>query len=147
MGMEIDRNALKAAQATTITLLLLGFIFDNAWIVAVTALCQLLGAAGLSWAPFKLLYRYLYVPLRIVKPNRQPDHEAPHRFASLVGGIFNTAAALFLFFRIPAAGWILAWVVIILANLNFWLNFCAGCWMYYTFNRFGIPGFRYEKLS
>jgi hypothetical protein len=38
-------------------------------------------------------------------------------------------------------GWSLVWVVIALANLNFWVNFCLGCWVYYQLNRLGVPGF------
>jgi hypothetical protein len=37
--------------------------------------------------------------------------------------------------------------VVVLANLNFWLNFCAGCWMYYQFNRLGVPGFTQSPLQ
>ncbi|MBK9747971.1 MAG: DUF4395 family protein [Chloroflexi bacterium] len=40
----------------------------------------------------------------------------------------------------------LVWIVIVLANLNFWLNFCVGCLMYYQLNRFGVPGFKYAPI-
>ena len=37
---------------------------------------------------------------------------------------------------------VLVGIVVVLANLNFWLNFCLGCWMYYRLNRLGVPGFQ-----
>jgi ABC-type xylose transport system permease subunit len=39
------------------------------------------------------------------------------------------------------AGWVLAWVVIVLASLNLFLGFCAGCAVYYWLNRIRVPGF------
>jgi hypothetical protein len=89
----------------------------------------------------------------IVKPNVITDNPEPHRFAMLVGSIFNGVATVLLLVA-PAAStgtWVLAWVlvgiVIALANLNFWLNFCVGCWMYYQLNRLGIPGFKYAPIK
>lgn len=144
---QVDQTAVKAAQAITLILLLLGFVLDNPWLVAVAALCQLIGATGVRWAPFALVYSLLVRPLGILKPNVQPDHHAPHRFASLVGGVLDAAAAVLLFLGAPVAGWILAWIVIVLANLNVWAGFCMGCWMYYALSRLGLPGFRRRKIS
>ena len=65
----------------------------------------------------------------------------------LVGAIFNGVATLALLVNAPVLAWVLVAIVEVLANLNFWLNFCAGCWMYYQFNRLGIPGFTQSPLS
>ncbi|MCC6805526.1 MAG: DUF4395 family protein, partial [Anaerolineae bacterium] len=46
-----------------------------------------------------------------------------------------------------ALAWVLVWIVIALANLNFWVNFCAGCWVYYQLNRLGIPGFVHAPIT
>jgi hypothetical protein len=75
------------------------------------------------------------------------DNPEPHRFAMLVGAIFNGLGTLLILTGAAAAGWVLVWIVIALANLNFWLNFCAGCWMYYQANRLGIPGFTHAPLA
>ena len=144
---EVDQTAVKGAQASAFVLLLIGFVLNNPWLVAGTALSQLIGATGVSWAPFSLVYRFVYRPLGILRPNLQPDHHAPHRFASLVGGLFDAAGAALLFLGLPVAGWSLVWIVIVLANLNVWVNFCLGCWMYYTLNRVGMPGFHHRKLT
>ena len=143
----VDQNAVKAAQASTFILLIIAFVLGSPVLVAITAAAQLIGATGVSWAPFQLLYRLVYRPLGIVKPKPRPDHHAPHRFASLVGGLFDAVGAALLFLGVPVAGWVLAWVVVVLANLNVWASFCMGCWMYYTFNRIGVPGFRHARIT
>ena len=144
---KIDQNAIKSAQATTFVFLLIAFVLGIPWLVAATAIAQLLGSIEVRWAPFHLLYRFVYLPLGLLKPNLQPDHATPHRFASLVGGVFDAAAAALLFLSLPTAGWVLAWVVIVLANLNVWAGFCMGCWMYYTLNRLKVPGFRHARTA
>ncbi|MCL4254642.1 MAG: DUF4395 family protein [Anaerolineae bacterium] len=138
---KVDHAGLKVGQAVTIIALLVGFIL-NSWIfVAFVAISQFLGAINAPFAPYKLIYTQWLKPAGIIKPHVIPDHPQPHRFAMLVGSIFNGAGTIALLANMSALGWGLVWVVIILANLNFWLNFCAGCWMYYQFNRMGIKGF------
>jgi hypothetical protein len=138
---RVDQTGLKVGQASTIILLLLGFILNSWLLVAVVAIAQLLGALDAPYAPYRLLYTRLLKPSGIVKPNVIVDNPEPHRFAMLVGALFNTVATLALWLGAPALGWVLAWIVIALANLNFWLNFCVGCLMYYQLNRLGVPGF------
>ncbi len=146
----VDHSGLKVGQAATILLLVLAFIVQDTLgtlLVAFVALAQWLSGFDLPFAPYKLLYTKLIKPRGWVKPNPQPDHSAPHRFALIVGALFNTVATLALLSGAPALGWGLVWVVIILANLNFWLNFCLGCWMYYQLNKLGIPGFIYSPVQ
>lgn len=41
--------------------------------------------------------------------------------------------------HLPVVGWVLAWIVMVLAAINLFLGFCAGCFMYYQLERrFGI---------
>ncbi len=144
---QVDHTGLKTGMALTITLLLLAFVLNSTLLVAIVAICQFAGAFNLPFAPYKLVYQNLVKPAGIAKPNVIADNPEPHRFAMLVGAIFNTGAVLFLTVGVPVAAWILVWVVIALANLNFWLNFCAGCWMYYQFNRLGVPGFKVAPIQ
>ncbi len=140
---SVDHTGLKTGQALTIVLLLLAFIINGWGLVVLVALAQLLGALAVPFAPYRLVYQYIVKPIGIFKPNVIADNPEPHRFALLVGTLFNSTAALLLA-AVPglsALAWALVWIVIALANLNFWLNFCAGCWMYYWFNRLGVPGF------
>ncbi len=144
----VDQTALKTGQAATTVLLLVAFIIGRgAWgLVAFVALAQLLGAIGAPFAPYKLLYRALK-GASILKPNPQPDNLAPHRFALAVGTVFNAVGALAIASGAVMLGWALVWIVIALANLNFWLSFCLGCWMYYRFNQWGVPGFTKSPLN
>mgnify|MGYP005837875505 CR=1 FL=1 len=143
---KLDQTALKTGQALTIVLLLLAFLLDAPWLVAFVALAQFLGALALPVAPYRLFYLGVVRRFNLAPPNPQPDHPEPHRFALLVGALFNGVGALAILGGLPVLGWALVWIVIALANLNFWFNFCLGCWMYYRLNRFGVPGFTKAPL-
>ncbi len=144
---QVDQNGLKSGQGITIIALLLAFVFNSWVLVAFVAVAQLLGALGVSFAPYRLIYLYLIKPSGLVKPKVVTDNPEPHRFAMLVGAIFNGAATIALLLGAPAIGWLLVWVVIALANLNFWLNFCLGCWFYYQLHRLGVPGFHHGPIK
>jgi hypothetical protein len=144
---KLDQNGLKTGQALTIVLLVAGYIFNSWLLVAIVALCQLLGALAVPFAPYRLIYQYLVLPTGILKPRIEPDNPEPHRFSMLLGAIFNTAATIALLIGASILGWILAGIVVVLANINFWLNFCVGCWFYYRMNRWGIPGFSASPLA
>lgn len=138
---RVDQSGLKVGQASTIVLLLIGFVL-NVWpLVLFVGLAQLLGALESDFGPYRLFYQRVLKPRGWVKPNVILDNPEPHRFAMALGAAFNLAATVALLAGLPAIGWVLVWVVIVLANLNFWLNFCLGCWMYYQLHKLGIRGF------
>lgn len=138
---KVDQTGLKTGQALTIILLILAFVVNSWVLVVLVALAQLLGALDAPFAPWRLIYQYLIKPSGLVKPCLETDNPEPHRFAMLVGALFNGVAAVALLNDAPALGWLLVAVVVALANLNFWVNFCVGCWVYYQLNRLGVPGF------
>ncbi|MGB7341178.1 MAG: DUF4395 domain-containing protein [Phototrophicaceae bacterium] len=144
---KVDHSGLKTGQALTIILLVLGFVLNSWLLIAFVGLAQLMGGLGLTFAPYRLIYQYIIKPSGLIKPNIMEDNPQPHRFAMLVGAVFNGAATIALLANVSLLGWALVWVVIALANLNFWLNFCLGCWMYYQFNRLGIPGFTVAPIQ
>ncbi len=144
---KVDQSGLKVGQALTILILLVAFVLDTWLLVAFVGISQFLGAINAPFAPYKLIYTQWLKPAGIVKPNIITDHPQPHRFAMLVGSIFNGAGVLAILLGAPIIGWVLVWVVIALANLNFWLNFCLGCWMYYQLNRLGIKGFDQSPIG
>ncbi len=144
---KVDQTGLKTGQLLTISLLILGFVL-NSWVwVAFVGVAQLLGALASPIAPYRLIYQYIVQPSQIVKPRVIPDHPESHRFAMFIGAIFNTIATVALLAGSPVFGWVLVALVVVLANVNFWLNFCLGCWMYYQFNRFGVPGFEHALIE
>jgi len=138
---RIDQTGLKTGQALTIGLLIIGFVLNSWVLVAFVALAQLLGGLAAPYAPYKLIYQHIVKPSGLVKARLEADNPEPHRFAMLVGAVFNGVATVALLTGVPVLGWALVGIVVVLANLNFWLNFCLGCWMYYQFNRLGVPGF------
>lgn len=144
---KVDQSGLKTGQALTIILLVLGFVLNSWILVAFVGIAQLLGGLGLSFAPFRLIYQHIVKPTGIIKPRIEADNPQPHRFSMLVGAVFNGTATIALIASASFLGWTLVWIVIALANLNFWLNFCLGCWMYYRFNRLGVPGFTVSPIE
>lgn len=109
------------------------------------ALAQLLGGLNLPFAPYRLIHQAL-VQQGMIKPHIVTDNPEPHRFALLVGALFNALGGLLVLIGL-IWGWVLVWVVIVLANLNLWLNFCLGCWMYYQLHRLGVPGFTAAPIA
>jgi hypothetical protein len=144
---KVDHSGLKTGQAATIILLIVAFVLNSPLLVAFVGLAQLLGGLNAPYAPYRLLYQRAIKPSGIVKPNVINDNPEPHNFAMLVGAVFNGAATLALLAGAATIGWVLVGIVLVLANLNFWLNFCAGCWMYYQFHRFGVPGFTQAPIQ
>lgn len=90
--------------------------------------------------PLRLVYRYVAVPLGIVRPHLVPDEAAPHRFAQGLGSVFLLGATAALYGGLAALGWVLAGLVAVLAALNVLWNFCAGCFLFYQLRRSGILG-------
>jgi hypothetical protein len=140
--MKVDIHALKTGMVATIALLILAFIFNAAWLVAFVAVAQALAALDAPFGPYRLLYRCALLPTDLLQPKIIDDDPVPHRFASAVGALFNGGAIVALWAGVPLLGWLLVGVVVVLANINFWLNFCLGCWMYLQLARLRVPGFR-----
>ena len=137
----VDQSALRVNQVFIIGLLLLAFVLDVVWLVAFVGVVMLLGTAVPSLALFKRVYQHLLKPSGIVKPDLINDNPEPHRFAQGFGGIVVVASVIFLLSEQSVIGWALTWLVIVLAALNLFLRFCAGCFVYYQLNKLGIPGF------
>src|SRR5262249_32815180 len=134
--------------------------FSQAWVVVVSALAfilnlpilTLIGAVALALSalypavgPFRLLYRFVALPLHLLRPRVVEDDPAPHRFAQGVGATFLLAASAALFLTSATTlGWALDLIVFVLSGLNFSLGFCAGCFVYFQLGRLGLlPRVRY----
>ncbi len=137
---RVDHAALRTNQAAIILLLLAAFVLDLWWLVAFVSAVMLVGT--LAGRPgFALVYFGIVRPLRIARPDVRDDNPEPHRFAQGFGGIVAAAAAILLTLGEAAAGWVLAWLVIVLAALNLLAGFCAGSAVYSCLNRMRAPGF------
>jgi Domain of unknown function (DUF4395) len=143
---RLDAHLGKFSQASTFVLAGLAFALNQPVIVLITALILALSAAVPTIGPYRLVYRYILVPLRILRPRIVEDDPAPHRFAQGVGTVFLLASWLTLFLtHATALGWVLDLIVFVLSGLNLFVGFCAGCFVYYHLGRLGItPHVRYE---
>jgi hypothetical protein len=138
---QVDQSALKVNQGFIISLLVLAFVLDQVWLVALVGAVMLLGTIVPAVAPFKRIYHHMLRPLGLIRPNLIADNPEPHQFAQGFGGVVVVIAVLALLADQPLVGWVLAWLVVGLAALNLFLGFCAGCFLYYQLNRLSVPGF------
>src|SRR5215469_5799690 len=146
-GPRVDSHLLKFSQAWVVGLTALAFVLQLPWLVAVAAILLGLSALVPAIGPFRLLYRFVVVPAKLIRPRIVEDDPAPHRFAQGVGATFLVASAIFLYALpgTPLVGWGLDLIVFVLATLNFTVGFCAGCFVYYQLGRIGLaPRVRYS---
>jgi hypothetical protein len=139
---KVDLSAIKVNQASLITITLLGFIFNVPALAAFVGVVMIAGTAWKELALFKQFYRRVLKPAKLVEPNQVEGPSAPHEFAQLLGGVVLSLGSVLLFTGSLVWGWILVWVVILLAAVNLFFGFCAGCFLYYQFGKLGVPGFR-----
>lgn len=137
---KVDHSSMKVNQAFIIVLLLVGFVLNVPWLIALVAVVMLIGTA-IGRPGFSFTYTGFLRPLGFVKPQVLADNPEPHRFAQGFGGVVSAASAALLFLGAITGGWVLTWLVIILAALNLFAGFCAGCAVYYWLNRLQVPGF------
>ncbi len=138
---KVDQSSLKVNQTFIITLLVLAFVLDSVWLVVFVAAVMLVSTAVPALSLFKRVYHHVLRPAGVVKPNVIVDNPEPHRFAQGFGGIVLLAAIAALFAGATTVGWALVGLVVVLAALNLFLGFCAGCFVYYQLNKLGVPGF------
>ena len=138
---KVDHSSLKVNQAFIIALLILAFVLNSVWLVAFVAAVMLLGTAVPALSLFKRVYQHVLRPARLVKPNVLVDNPEPHRFAQGFGGVVLLVAIAALLAGAAVLGWALVGLVVVLAALNLFLGFCAGCFVYYQLHKLGVPGF------
>ncbi len=136
----VDHAAIRVNQYILISLLILAFVLNLPWLVALTALALGLGTAFKRPA-FRFVYTGLLKPRGWVKPDVLMDHPEPHLFSQGMGSGFLAASSLAFLLGASVLGWGLAWLVAGLAALNAFGGFCAGCAVYYWMNRLNVPGF------
>jgi hypothetical protein len=137
---KVDHSALKVNQIVIIILNVLAFIFNLPILAAIVAV--FLGVGSLLKVPaFGFVYKNALRPWGWIKPDVLDDNPEPHRFAQVVGFVFETAASLALFLGAPALGWALVWVMVALPALNAFGGFCLGCAVYYWLGQVRAPGF------
>ncbi len=144
---SVDHSAIRTNQAFIIALLGLAFVLNTPLLVAFVSAVMVIGTIWPQAGLFKRIYQHVLRPAGLVRPNVIPDNPEPHLFAQGLGGIFTALSFLALLAGAPVVGWALAWLVIILAGLNLFAGWCAGCTVYYWLNRLGVPGFDHRPLE
>jgi hypothetical protein len=140
-----DRSTLKVGQVFIMSLNLLGFILGFvlqvrfAWLLAtLVAAIMLAGLVDPRLALFRRFYLTVLKPRGLVKPDVHQEDPTPHQFAQLVGGSFLLAASAAFALGAATVGWVLVWIVILLAFVNFAFDFCVGCQLYFQLDRFKL---------
>ncbi len=133
-----DHSALKVNQTLIITFLVIGFIFNAPLFVLFIAAVMIVGTIWPQAALFQRLYRDVLKPHNVVKPDVHVEDPAPHRFAQGMGGSVLGIALVGFLLGFTTFGWALTIVVIVLAAVNLFMGFCAGCFVFFQLQRFGI---------
>ncbi len=134
----VDHTALKFNQASIIVLLIVAYLLNQPWLVAFVGAVMLVGTIWPKQALFKQVYAKGFKPAGLLKPNPIPDDPRPHLFAQGVGALFLAASVAGFVLGSALVGWILAGIVVVLAAVNLFFGFCAGCFVYYQLARRGI---------
>jgi hypothetical protein len=135
IGERVDHTALRVNQALIIVFLTAAFLLDRSWVVVFVAAVMVLGTITPALALFQRLYRDVLKPAGLLKPDVRAEAAAPHRFAQGMGGSVLVIASIALFAGALAVGWALAILVIVLAAVNLFFGFCAGCFVFFQLQR------------
>jgi hypothetical protein len=139
MVKKVDTTAIKFNQASIITFTLLAYVLDLPWLVLFVGAVLAVGSIWPDAALFQQAYRQVLKPIGLLKPHVIDDDPAPHRFAQGVGATFLGLSSLALLaLNTISLGWELAGLVVVLAAINLFFNFCAGCFVYYQLRRLGL---------
>ena len=144
--LRFDARLGKFSQACTFVLAGLAFVLQLPVIVLMATIILALSALVPAIGPYRLIYRFILVPLHILQPRMVEDDPAPHRFVQGVATVFLLASTLVLFLsHAGLLGWTLDLIVFVLSGINLFVGFCAGCFVYYHLGRLGVtPRVRYE---
>jgi Domain of unknown function (DUF4395) len=151
-GVPFDRSVLKVNQTILMVVIVAGYsaglVEQRATLVLPLLAVMMLAATASPRANLpRLLYLKWLKPAHLVRPRVVVEDPAPHRFAQLVGGVFLALASLMLLLGLVAAAWVLAWIVVVLAFLNFAFDICVGCIMYAQLVRFGVLPLRHRSSA
>jgi hypothetical protein len=137
--MNIDPRGPRFGAAITSVVLAMVLVTASGWLLFAQTLVFALGAlAGLRYAPYGLLYRYLVRP-RLGPPSRT-EAEAPPRFAQGVGMVIAGIGAICFAAGLTAAGLAFAALALAAAFLNAAFDLCLGCHMYLFIQRIRPAG-------
>jgi len=125
--------------AAWLTSVVLAIVIATGWwpLLAAQAVVLAIGAfAGLRFAPYSLLYKYLVAP-RLAPPTERED-AAPLRFAQGVGFAFAAVGTVGYAAGAETLGLVATAFALAAALLNAAVGFCLGCQTYLLLCRFTL---------
>ena len=144
---KVDQSALKVNQGFIIGLLVLAFVTNSLWLIGFVGAIMVVGTIWPEAAVFKRIYNDVLLPSGLLTSEIVEEDPEPHRFAQGFGSMVIALAFFAMVLGFAALGWMLTWVVVVLAGLNLFLGFCAGCFVYYQLGRWGVPGFERSSVT
>lgn len=135
---QVDHTLLKFNQACIIFLLVLSWLLNWVWLVLFVAVVMTVGSLAPRYSLFKWVAQRWLEPAGILRKDVRPDLPQPHLFAQALGGVMLLAASVALLAGAGALGWVLTAIVVLLAGINLFAGFCAGCFLYYQLGKLGI---------
>jgi hypothetical protein len=132
--MDIDPRGPRFGAVITTVVLAVVLITGSAWLLGVQLLVFAIGAlAGLRYAPYGIVYRYLVRPRGGPPPRTEP--EAPPRFSQGVGMVFAAGGVIGYALGATTVGIALTALALFAAFLNAAFDFCLGCQVYLFIQR------------
>ena len=143
MHAYVDPRGPRFGAVITTLVLAVVLVTGSGWLLAAQAVVFAVGAvAGLRWAPYGVLYRWLVKPR--LAPPATLEHEAPPRFAQGVGLLFAAVGAAGYLAGVTPLGVVATAFALVAAFLNAAFDFCLGCEVHLRMVRLlGRPVTRY----
>ncbi len=132
--MNIDPRGPRFGAAITTVVLAIVLVTASGWLLFAQTVVFAIGAlAGLRYAPYGFLYRYLIRP-RLGPPART-EAEAPPRFAQGVGMVIAGIGSIGFAAGLTTVGIVFGALALAAAFLNAAFDLCLGCQMYLLIQR------------
>jgi hypothetical protein len=132
--MEIDPRGPRFGAVITVVVLAVVLITGSAWLLAAQVVVFAVGAlAGLRYAPYGIVYRYLVRPR--LGPPAHTEAEAPPRFSQGMGMVIAAAGVLCYALGGTVGGIVFTALALVAAFLNAAFDLCLGCQVYLFIQR------------
>jgi hypothetical protein len=132
--MKIDPRGQRFSAALSAAVLAAVLVTGSGWLLAAQAAVFGVGAAaGLSYSPYGLIYRWLVRPR--LGPPRELEDAAPPRFAQGVGLVVSVIGVIGYASGLTPLGMAGAAAALAAAFLNAAFGVCLGCEMYVLIRR------------
>ena len=132
--MDIDARGPRFGAVVTTIVLALALATASVWLLLAQTLVFAVGAiAGMRYAPYGLVYRFLVRPL--LRPSTRFEPSAPPRFSQGVGLVIAAIGVIGYAAGLTGVGIAFTAMALAAAFLNAVFDFCLGCQMYLFIRR------------